>query len=563
MEEDDMKKVYGVVMAAFVVFSCGNTEEGQSPVTEVAAVTESGGIMAGFEYGDIAITGGGGTIYKTGTPGSLTLSAEGYEDCAWYIDGSETALTGNPVTVNAADYTANTHTASFVGNRGGQQYSKSVTFRVADEAGPTPAIEFANLGDVYQSDIAFDSGEGAWTGQGTATEGWTLNVTEEPAVYFAVYKTAAQAIAAGGTDGARVSIAESGTFDGITATSEMAVVRVDARDLVFDGGEREFTLNVSEDGALPRAVRITLNVNTSYETGAGAAVFKLAGKDAEGVETLRRVGDDVNTPNVNEGAFDGLASAFTWVEENAEANAEYTLRIEKDEPAMPLLVVSLNNAENVTLRFKGSQEGPWTLRPVHFEGNGQGAVPAVNVKNVQNPSAIITIGGAQSGAGIFPKKTFILGSNVTIQSHTINTAQAYNYRIGFDVGRNTTLVLEPGSKITGYNYTAQGGYLILVRVTSEPTLDVKNHGKLRIEGGSITNCAVYEDKGLIRFGLGLDTFTDGAFYLAGGNALALEGNSTQNDSNAGDIVFGNNGTPRYALDVVNGMSIPPAPPEGN
>jgi hypothetical protein len=166
----------------------------------------------------------------------------------------------------------------------------------------TKAIEFA--AEEYSSGTAFDDDE--WTGQGTASQSWKLSANKEQHhTYFAVYKEPAQTITVGGTDGARVSMAKTGTTvaeatdEGLTASDTLAVFTVKTGDLVFDGGTRSFTLNVTETGALPLTVNVTLKVETNKT---GGAVFKLAEKAGD-VEYLTRVGGD----------FDGLVDAFTCV----------------------------------------------------------------------------------------------------------------------------------------------------------------------------------------------------------------------------------------------------------
>ena len=132
------------------------------------------------------------------------------------------------------------------------------------------------------------------------------------------------------------------TDAGLSASSTQAVFTVKTGDLVFDGGgTRTFTLNVTEPGALSLTVNVTLNVETNYT---GAVVFKLVEKPGN-VEYLTRVGGD----------FNGLVSAFTWLESNAEENTEYTIRVEKHETDLPHLIVSLNKREGASLRLRGTE----------------------------------------------------------------------------------------------------------------------------------------------------------------------------------------------------------------
>jgi hypothetical protein len=354
-----------------------------------------------------------------------------------------------------------------------------------------------------------------WTGKDTAAEGWVLSVEEQPAVYIAVYKEAAQTITVGGTDRALVSPEDA--LDGISAGEDFAVFLVKTGDLVFDGGTRTFTLNVSETGdALPRSVTVSLMVNR-YETG--AAVFKLVERDEDEVEYLERVG----------GAFEGLVDAFTWVETNAREDTEYTIRVEKDERDVPHLIVGLNKAENATLRFRGTKGDSKILYPVDLTlpGGRQIAVPTVDVSRF-NPmgghAAFIQIGGSLGYT--FLPVTFILGSNITIQSgQMLNASDTYTYIL--DVQPKATLVLESGSEIRDHDNTITSNRLIFMHVRAlSLSQTTKVSAKLLIKGGSIINCKIVDNMPLIDMALNQDWWEDGSFYLAPGNVFTLSGNSS-------------------------------------
>jgi hypothetical protein len=103
---------------------------GETPTFDTGTKT----IAIGFNYGAIAITGSNGTnvIYKTSAdPKSLVLSAAGYTDMNWYVDGDNTAAgTGNSITINANDYSAKAHSITFTGTKDGKVYSQTITFTV-------------------------------------------------------------------------------------------------------------------------------------------------------------------------------------------------------------------------------------------------------------------------------------------------------------------------------------------------------------------------------------------------------------------------------------------------
>jgi hypothetical protein len=312
---------------------------------------------------------------------------------------------------------------------------------------------------------------------------------------------------------------------------------------VFDGGTCSFTLNVSETGCLPRTVTVTLNVAATYETVPGAAVFKLAEREND-VEYLERVG----------GAFDGLVEAFAWVENNAEANTEYTIRVEKDETNLPRLIVGLNAVENASLRLKGTRDGPWTLTAAAVFATVVGGESSFISK--ASIDSFIQIGGVPSGGGFigaYPKRTFILGSNITIGSGAI-IGWVPTYAYVFHVYYNATLALESGSAITDHNTSMP----VIVVSTSNRDPNTNNDprldGKLRIEGGSITGCTLSSDYSLILISGNPDFRSPGSFYLAPGNVLTLEGNSNNNlvihrPANTFDLT-------QY---LASGMSLPPLP----
>ncbi|MDR2499490.1 MAG: hypothetical protein LBD37_00235, partial [Treponema sp.] len=123
------------------------------------------------------------------------------------------------------------------GKADGTAYTQTFTIAVASRY---PQFYFQNT-ETDTSGTEFDLN--AWTGEGTATQGWSISADEQPAVYFAVGKeAAAQTITVGGTHAALVTQATSGTVDGSAAGPELSVFTVDssAFDLMFTGGSRAF-----------------------------------------------------------------------------------------------------------------------------------------------------------------------------------------------------------------------------------------------------------------------------------------------------------------------------------
>jgi hypothetical protein len=487
---------------------------------------------------------GAGAV-SSGDPVTLATTTEGAK-IYYTTDGTAPASTSTlyaadtPITINAAA------TVKAIAVKEG--WTDSGVLEAAYTIGLplTADVTFAVTED-DSSGTEFDIG--AWTGGGeSANESWTLSAVEKNQVYFAVEKEASQTITGGGDDVAKVTVSTSGTaVDGSTPGDKLAVVTVDTRDLVFDGGTREFTLNVGEEGKTGRTVAVTLNVEPTYETAAGAALFKVEREG--GAETLTRLGGDAAN-------FTGFQAAFEWLESRAEASTEYLIRVEQDERSLPNLVVSLNNAANVTLRLRGSKDGPWTLKP--FNDN---AANTVNIKNFTTYRAFIQIGG-DTGNSV-GKRTFILGNNITVETGAIRVptyGKSWVYQIG--VYNNATLVLEKGSKLTGHDSRELGGTdrsVIYISGTSTANnTDPLKHGMVRIEGGSITNCFMPDTSSLIYCAILSARIASGTFCLAPSSALTLNGNTNDNVM----IAKGSSESfaPTWDLNdyLIDGLSVPAA-----
>jgi endo-1,4-beta-xylanase len=109
----------------------GDYTQGGFTIT-VTAPTGTFAIKVGFNRG-IEITGSSGNnvIRKTGTPSSLTISADGYTDVAWYVDGGATPVaSGDTLTIDAADYGTQLHSVTFTGKKDGTPYSQAIPFMV-------------------------------------------------------------------------------------------------------------------------------------------------------------------------------------------------------------------------------------------------------------------------------------------------------------------------------------------------------------------------------------------------------------------------------------------------
>jgi hypothetical protein len=95
-------------------------------------------ISIGFNYNEVTINGSDGVngISKSGAAGrpqALSLSAAaGYTAVVWYVDGEKTTLSGNSISLEAADYPVQIHSLTFTGKWNGVLYSRIIPFTVYD-----------------------------------------------------------------------------------------------------------------------------------------------------------------------------------------------------------------------------------------------------------------------------------------------------------------------------------------------------------------------------------------------------------------------------------------------
>jgi hypothetical protein len=368
-------------------------------------------------------------------------------------------------------------------------------------------------------------------------------------VYLTAAKTvAAQTIAGSGANAGKITVYTSPDPDDTStaaATATNAVIKVDTRSLVFDGGTLEFDLTVSEGNKESRTIHVTLKVTPNLTN---AAVFRVdwdktpetpyADLDLEaGNATLIRIGPagGDGTP----GAFTGFREAFEYVDHNAEANTDYLIRVEKDELTLPRFYFIGNKQENVTLRLRGYKE-PRILQAVAERSTGNIISyhdTAFDVNDLyyymeayySPPSTphqgFFTIG--YSGDNFSTDKiTFILENNITVKGagkETVNDV----YNNLFYIWTNATLVMKKGSALTQFKPLSglhTHAPIVIPFHESTPSLG----GRIRIEGGSITDCAVNAG-GLIYFTATQSAYSPGALYKAASSnedpVILLEGNT--------------------------------------
>jgi hypothetical protein len=107
-------------------------KNGTATVTVTDPTDGSLGIIIGSSYGAITITGSDGEniISKTGTTQTLHLSADGYTNVAWYVDGAVAGIPDSGITIDAGYYPVDHHTVTFTGERAGIPYSRVIPFTV-------------------------------------------------------------------------------------------------------------------------------------------------------------------------------------------------------------------------------------------------------------------------------------------------------------------------------------------------------------------------------------------------------------------------------------------------
>ncbi|MDR2741093.1 MAG: hypothetical protein LBB98_02945 [Treponema sp.] len=460
----------------------------------------------------ITVTDGTGSV----TTGSLTGSGK-----TWMLALTGVAAQGT-VTVSI--------------NKEGIE-SNDKTVRVYKNLALTKDIRFTYTAK-DSSGTTFDPS--GWEGDETPAETWTLGAVEQGTVYFAVEKEAAQTITVGGADAGKVT---QGTADGSTAGPTLGVFTVDTRDLVFDGGARTFTLGVAEDGVAPKTVTVTLKVEPHLT---GAAVFRVAWPqtpaapyaDLTDAVTLIRLDTARGTPTGNIPAeFTALLDAIAWVDRNTMANTDYLIRVEQDVTDLPRIYFTGRNVENITVRLRGTKNGPWIL--------GNNDFPPNDARSVYYNSAIISsssVGSGTTPVGVFfhiggsnitNKITFVLENNIIVKGIGKGSpSQSKSYCSLFQVTTNATLVMKKGSTISEYTATKEDGNFCPVYITvssNNTSKDPRQHGHIRIEGGAITDCTFNTGKAhLIGFSSGENNISAGAFYKAEStpdNPILIQDNS--------------------------------------
>jgi hypothetical protein len=518
-----------VAVQKFVPIVYTATADGEADTTDSTAIAfVFGAAVEGLTAEQISVTDDTGAV----TTGAISGSGTNYSL------GITVATAGNvKVTITKAGIEAG---------------EKTVAVYKTPAPTLTPEVQFGTTS--ASDDIVITPPDGE---AGDAEVNMGVSAVEKNTVYFTAWKTANQTITPSGTDAGKVTVHTSGTVDGEAASGAKAVIEVDTRGLVFDGGARSFDLEAADtEGGLPRTIHVTLNVATRKT---GAAAFKVTRPQGQ---TYNGSEDEAILERLDTGgaSFATFQAAMEWVELYAEDNTEYLIRVEQDNTSLPKFIVTFNNKENVTLRLRGDQNGPWTLKRGDTASASWNPYSAAFAPPVYDSTPGYFYGFFSIGVNTidsFSQKTFIVGSNITIAglgtSSYSNNANTWN---AFYVERNATLALEKGSRITDWYTTETGGiWAPILVIGAMANKDPTRHGKLRIEGGSITNCT-YSTGNAFTLAVNLIHFTGGATHLSAGsfykaastpdNPIVFSGNTdnkvmlyrTSSDNTTFDLVDG-------------------------
>jgi hypothetical protein len=293
-------------------------------------------------------------------------------------------------------------------------------------------------------------------------------------VYFAANLSEGQSITeVTGADAGKVT---RGSEDGSTASATLEVFKVDTQALQFEGGPRDFAFTVAEDGQEDKTV--TVNLTVDVESGlTGVAVFKVLSDPTPvvaygsagivGDEILERLdakqinadGSPINDEDDNQLPAVTLFDAIKWVDQNAEANTEYLIRVEGNE-AMDRIILTCMRQSNVTLRLRGCGEAREiscksdivgvAATDLNTYANPSGTTGIHNLINTAFGNAFISVGAYNSTTTDYGSITLQLEKNTAIKGFDDPGGSSNTYYV-MAVNPRHTLVMLNGSKITGFN----------------------------------------------------------------------------------------------------------------
>jgi hypothetical protein len=365
----------------------------------------------------------------------------------------------------------------------------------------TAQVGFAQTGD-NSAGVYFDVD--AWTVEEGA-EQWRLAVVEQGSVSFGVRKAPGQSISVGGPSAEWVS--REVAADGSVAGEDFALFTVDTAQ-ILDGGERTFTLTVSEVDREPRTVGVQLKVEADLSQGVGVffvgadgGLVRITPENVEDYANAFYVrdreanfamepGNGNSKWKINFADVDTLFEALTWVDQYAQSGVagryqEYRIRVEKDEAVIPTLL-SCGRDEDYSPYAKDNRADYvcFTLR-----GHGQERtitkVPSIHAAEYKIASsgggvnALIQVGYGSKHIALR------LGENIKIDAQReLYPGTAGSWYSGgwqywiIEIGPNSMLTMEKGSTLANHSTTA------VWMPSNGPS------GLFELRGGTITNCGV-------------------------------------------------------------------------
>ena len=332
---------------------------------------------------------------------------------------------------------------------------------------------------------------------------------------------------------------DTNTYTGFTAGSTTDLFAVDMEDLLFDGnfgGEghtgtetRTFTLTVAEAGKASRTVTVNLNITLDPDTE--TSIYHREG--TPGAYRYEKVRDaaltaadkknvaypyDYDFTALTLGPVTDLQNAFVWVDKHGvgggtigsgapagyangttEGYSEYRLFLKKDQQIGKLILSFVNSKANNNKTESDTRD--WFS--IQLYGAGTSGTEKKITRNTEFVSeygdditlnytntkvdGFITLDRNTTVSSEYHKyKTLVLGKNITIyggENYPVYLASyggtsADKIQYFFTIVYNSTLIMEEGSKLTGYQVASgKDGYLIELKNTSS---------KFYMRGGTIT-----------------------------------------------------------------------------
>ncbi|MDR1256144.1 MAG: hypothetical protein LBJ86_00155 [Spirochaetaceae bacterium] len=496
-----MRKIAGGLIFAFILAGCsGLTGADFGAAGNAGGGSDDGGKQGVVKRGDGGALEDINVLYRDGDPYRLTLRVgEEWENVEWYLDNpKKPASTANTLEIDARSLSPKEYGVVFNGSLRDIPYSETVTVSVKGTL--TEDVIWTET-EKNSSQTEFDLA--AWEGVRTSIEKWKLRAAETSRVYFAVRKRPAQTITVEGEHGDKVKMAKIGeAADGLQASTDLDVFTVDTGDAgtVFGGGERRFTLMVSEADKELKMVLVELEVRP-YLTGAAIFAVKDGALERITAENVTAYANDLYGEHLASGFPDwginiddvtGLAGAFKWLDSYAASGTdkdnlkEYLVRVEKNETLNRTALTGYSgvkenfNFVQVVKNIKIRLRGYGAERRIRYNSSQQMATGNTYYKNeadIKNCS-FISIGAFREGSypAVDYNITLQLEENITIDGEGViastNSSDWFNVVYA---ANSCVFVMKAGSKLT----RANGIHPVYIGF---------GNGSFEMDGGEISEC---------------------------------------------------------------------------